>query len=64
MTFTANIARKHAEAARAHAIALASEMRLGLTASIHLCPVREVCESVALWNAFCAQETARLERQR
>jgi len=61
MTFTANIARKHAEAARNHAVAVARDTRCGLSARYDLCDVREVCECVAIWKAFCREEQIRLD---
>ena len=63
MTFTKNIARKHAEAARRNALdiekALAQE-----TESFRVLPLEaERRECVAIWNAFCAEETERLAKK-
>lgn len=58
MSFTKNIARKYAEAARARARILSGvEGPLGGCAPRHEAEHREC---VAIWNQFCAEETARM----
>lgn len=60
MSFTKNIDRKYAEAARARARILSGvEGPLGGCAPRHEAEHREC---VAIWNQFCAEETARIER--
>lgn len=54
MTFTKTIARKHAEAARRRA------REIEATDEVFLANRTEHTECVAIWNAFCVEETARL----
>lgn len=66
MTFTKTIARKYAEAARRQALVLENPGMQNFHESIFDETDRELererRECVAIWNAFCAEETARIER--
>ena len=65
MTFTANIARKHAEAARRRAREIeCHDCSCSRGGSAIFCEHNEIeperRECVAIWNAFCAEEQARI----
>lgn len=59
MTFTANIARKHAESARRRAQEIWGKSETSFMSAANA----ELRECVAIWNAFCAEEQARLDRR-